>query len=382
LAPLSKGVIFTVMQTTIDRVEVYAYNIPMKPFAISLGTLYEAKNILVKIFAGDGLTGWGEGSPFPFIVGETQATAIALAKDFAQLWLGQDALDIQGRMRQLHGYVPFNTTVKSAFDMALYDIAAQRAGLPLYRFLGGEKKVLPTDETISVDTPQAMAAVAVQLKGQGAPFIKVKLGRGNDAAADIERVRAIRAAIGSAIPLRLDANQGWSTANAIVVLNALAGDNIQFCEQPVAGHDFMALKAVHQAVAVPVMADEACFNNFHAQQLIAQQACRYINIKLSKSSGILEATAIAKTAAAAGMDCMLGGMIESKLALTANAHFACAHNNIVFYDLDYCFPHTYDPVVGGVTFENRYHIHLPDVPGIGASVEEGFLGKCDSVLIR
>lgn len=367
--------------TTINKIVLYAYNIPMKPFAISLGTLYEAKNILVQIFTNDGLIGWGEGSPFPFIVGETQATALALGKDFAQLWLWKDALAIAERMQELHGYVPFNTTVKSAFDMALYDIAAQEAGLPLYQYLGGEKKVLLTDETISVGTSAGMAEIAQQLKAQDAPFIKVKLGKGNDAQGDIERVKAIRAAIGNAIPLRLDANQGWSVANAITVLNALADDNVQFCEQPVLGTDFAALKQVHDAAAIPVMADEACFNSFQAQQLIVQQACRYINIKMSKSSGILEATAIAQVAAAAGMDCMLGGMIESKLALTANAHFACAHDNIVFYDLDYCFPHTLDPVTGGVSFTNRYQIHLPDVPGIGARVEEGFLRGLDNVLI-
>jgi L-Ala-D/L-Glu epimerase len=365
--------------TTITGVVLYAYNIPMKPFAISLGTLYEAKNILVKIVTSDGLVGWGEGSPFPFIVGETQATGMALGQDFAQLWMGQDALDIEARMRQLHQYVPFNTTVKSAFDMALYDIAAQHAGVPLYRFLKGEKKVLLTDETISVGTPDEMAAVAVRLQQQGVPFIKVKLGKGNDAAADIERVRAIRAAIGNGIPLRLDANQGWSVANAITVLNTLAGDNIQFCEQPVLGVDFAALKQVHEAAAIPVMADEACFNSFHARQLIAQKACTYINIKLSKSSGILEATAIAQAAAEAGMQCMLGGMIESKLALTANAHFACAHHNIVFYDLDYCFPHTHDPVVGGVSFTDRYQIHLPDTPGIGATVDGDFLNSCAKI---
>jgi L-Ala-D/L-Glu epimerase len=103
---------------------------------------------------------------------------------------------------------------------------------------------------------------------------------------------------------------------------------------------------------------------------------------MSKSSGILEATAIAQVAAEAGMDCMLGGMIESKLALTANAHFACAHKNIVFYDLDYCFPHTLDPVLGGVTFTNRYQIHLPDAPGIGATVDKVFLKRLDKVVIR
>ncbi len=361
----------------ITAVEIYAYNIPMRPFAISLGTLYEAQNLLIKISTDNGLTGWGEGSPFPFIVGETQATAIALAKDFAAIWRDKDPLDIGERMGELHRYVPFNTTTKSAFDMALYDIAARDAGVPLYAFLGGRKRVLVTDETIVVDTAEAMALRAVELKGMGAPFIKVKLGKGNDVMADIGRVKAIRLAIGRAIPLRLDANQGWSVANAIEVLNELENENIQFCEQPVVYHDYAALKRVRDAVAIPVTADEACFNSVQAKQLIEMDACDHINIKFAKSSGILEAGAIATTAAAHGMDCMLGGMIESKLALTANAHFACAFDNIVFFDLDYCFPHTYDPVVGGVSFEERFRIHLPDEPGIGAVVDPAFLAGCE-----
>ncbi len=360
----------------ITGVEIYAYNIPMRPFAISLGTLYEAQNILVKIFTDAGWTGWGEGSPFPFIVGETQGTAIALAQDFAKLWLGKDPLAITSRMQELHQYVPFNTTVKSAFDMALYDIAAQDAQLPLYAFLGGHKKVLLTDETIGVDNAEAMAARAWVLQEQAAPFIKIKLGKGNDAVADIDRVKAIRKAIGTTIPLRLDANQGWSVDNAIHILNSLEGDNIQFCEQPVPAHDYAGLKRVHQATTIPITADEACFSSLHARQLIEMDACSHINIKLAKSSGILEAIAIARLAAANDMDCMLGGMIESKLALTANAHFACAFDNIVFYDLDYCFPHTIDPVAGGVQFEHRYAIHLPDTPGIGATVNEDFLAQC------
>jgi L-alanine-DL-glutamate epimerase-like enolase superfamily enzyme len=365
----------------ISRIELYAYNIPMKPFIISLGTLYEAKNVLVKLFTGEGITGWGEGSPFPMIVGETQESDLALARDFSNLLLSRDALDIPGCMKLLNDFVPNNPTVKSAFDMALYDISAQHAGLPLYRFLGGERKVLVTDHTVSIGTADEMATAAGKLKDRGVTILKLKVGSAKKPGEDIERVKAVRAAVGGDIPLRLDANQGWTVPHAVEILSALKDDHVQFCEQPVRHFDYDGLKYVSEHVSIPVMADESCFYAYQARYIAAHQICPHINIKLAKSGGMLEATQIAAVTKESGITCMLGGMIESKLALTANAHFACAHSHILFYDLDYCFNHHEDPVVNGVEIKNECEIHLPDMPGIGATVDEKFLSGCSKETI-
>jgi L-Ala-D/L-Glu epimerase len=362
------------MSITINQIEVIAYNIPMKPFAISLGTLYEAKCLLVKITTNNGLVGWGEGSPFPMIVSESQASSIALAKEFAEILIGKPALQIEENMQLLHNYIPAAPTTKSAFDMALYDVAAKAANQPLFAFLGGKSKTLITDETVSVGDINEMVNQAVSIKDKGAKFIKVKVGKGNQAQKDIDSITAIRENIGKDIALRLDANQGWSIQNAITVLTALENYNIQFCEQPVAYYDYEGLKTVKNNSPIKIMADEACFYNYQAEQLIKMEACDYINIKLAKSGGILEANKIAKTCAKANMQCMLGGMIESKLALTANAHLACAHDNIVFYDLDFCFPHTYNPVTDGVNI-NGYELSLNNTLGIGAYLTPQELAK-------
>ncbi len=360
----------------IERIELYAYSIPMKPFIISLGTLYEAKNILVKIFTEEGITGWGEGSPFPMIVGETQESDLALARDFSRLLLSKNALDVKGCMKLINDFVPNNPTVKSAFDMALYDVASQHAGIPLYKFLKGEKKVLHTDHTVSIGTPAEMVDAALKLKARGVTILKLKVGSAKKPAEDIDRVKAVRAAVGDEIPMRLDANQGWSRENAIEILNALQHEGIQFCEQPVKHYDYDGLKQISLAVTVPVMADESCFYSYHAKYIAENNICPHINIKLAKSGGILEAIEIANITRDNGITCMLGGMIESRLALTANAHFACAYEHIRFYDLDYCFNHHIDPVVNGVEVINACEIHLPDLPGIGATVDEAFLSKC------
>ncbi len=364
----------------ITRIELYAYNIPMKPFIISLGTLHEAKNVLVKFFTDDGIVGWGEGSPFPMIVGETQESDLALAKDFSNLLLNKNPLDISACMKLLNDYVPNNPTVKSAFDMALYDIASQHAGVPLYKFLGGEKKVLHTDHTVSIGTANEMADASIKLKKRGVKILKLKVGSAKNPDDDIERVKTVRLAIGKGIPLRLDANQGWNVADAIEILSALKDDNIQFCEQPVRHFDYGGMKKISSTVSVPIMADESCFYSYQAKYIVENKICPYINIKLAKSGGMLEAIEVVRIAKENSITCMLGGMIESNLALTANAHFACAFDHIKFYDLDYNFNHHIDPVVNGVRIENECDIHLPDSPGIGATVDDKFLAKCEKII--
>jgi L-Ala-D/L-Glu epimerase len=351
----------------IKDITVSAFSIPCRPFVISLGTLYEAPNVLVKITTQEGLIGYGEGSPFAMIASETQASSIAIGNDFAKILIGKDAVDILGCMQLLHQYVPHCYTTKSAFDMALHDIAAQQAQQPLYQFLGGTLKEIITDETIVIGTPEAMAERAKEMLAKGINFIKIKLGKGT-IQNDIDRVLAIRAVLPQPILLRLDANQAWTVSDSITLLEAVADCNVQYCEQPVKYYDYAGLKTVKDNSPIKIMADESCFIARDAERLINEAACDYINIKFAKCGGILEATKIAAVAAKANMPCMLGGMIESKLALTANAHFAMAHPIIQFFDLDFCMPHTEDPVKDGVIFKDNYTILLPKAFGIGASV--------------
>src|SRR5207342_3006258 len=146
----------------ITKTEIYRYSIPMVPFTIATGTMDYAQNIFIRVHTDAGLVGMGECSAFPMIVGETQATCFEMARDFAAIWKNKDPLAIEERMTELHAFTAFNATIKSAFDMALYDIAAREQGLPLYQFLGGSKKELETDLTIGIDTPVAMAATAAE----------------------------------------------------------------------------------------------------------------------------------------------------------------------------------------------------------------------------
>ncbi|MEN8250267.1 MAG: dipeptide epimerase [Bacteroidota bacterium] len=365
---------------TITKIDIYKLNIRLnKPFRISLGVQEAAENILVKIYTNENLYGFGEGAPVSWIAGETQTTAYEAAKDLARLIIGKNPLHIEKRMQELNNFLVYNTTAKSAFDMALYDILAKRAGLPLYELLGGEKQEFYTDLTVGIDTPEVMAQDALDIQKRGFPAIKVKLG--TNRIDDVARIRSIRDAVGPDIPIRIDANQGWNVITAIAILNDLAPLNIQYCEEPVPHWNNNGLKQVHKKSPIPIAADESLFDHHDALRLASMEACDIFNIKLAKSGGIHNALKINAIAEGAGMQCMVGSMSESRLGLSAAAHLVSARPNIVFADLDTAFIQTKDPVIGGISYDGG-KIILSDEPGHGADFDPDYLESMEYVSIN
>lgn len=364
----------------ITQTEIYKYSILMEPFTIATGTMEFAQNIFIRIHTDKNITGVGECSAFPMITGETQATCFEMAKDFAALLKNKNALAIEERMNELHDFTAYNNTIKSAFDMALHDIAAQDAQLPLYKFLGGSKtKKLETDLTIGINTPQQMAEQAKEFIERGVRILKIKLGK--NAKEDVLRIELISEAVGEKIKLRIDANQGWDYDDAAFVLSALQKYNVEFCEQPMRKYDDPLLPQLKKISPIKIMADESVFDHHDAERLIKAEACDYINIKFAKSSGILEAKKINAVCEEKNIACMMGGMLESRVALTAFAHFATAFNNVKFYDMDTCMlGHKIDPVTGGVKY-NNFFVELPNSIGIGADVDENFLQELKKVIV-
>jgi L-Ala-D/L-Glu epimerase len=363
----------------IEKIQIYKYSIPMHPFTIATGTMDFAQNILIKIFTNTGFIGIGECSAFPMIVGETQNTCYEMAKDFAALWKGKDASNIEDRLNELHLFTAGNGTIKSAFDMALYDIAAQHANQPLYEYLGGTKKEMLTDITVGIGSPETMATQAKAFVENGASILKIKLGK--DVVTDVAKIKTIRESIDNNIKIRIDANQGWSVEDATNTLSQLGQYNIEFCEQPMRTYNDEYLPELVKTSPIKIMADESVYNHHDALRLIKNKACDYINIKMAKSGGIHEALKIIEVATKNNIPCMMGGMLESRVALTAFAHFAAANPQIIFYDMDTCMlGHKVDPVIGGVTY-NIYRVQLPSGIGIGAGVGEGFLEGCENITI-
>jgi L-Ala-D/L-Glu epimerase len=351
----------------------------MEPFTIATGTMDHAQNVFIRVHTDAGFYGVGECSAFPMIVGETQDTCLVMAREFARLWKGQDALDLPGRLQQLHDFTAGNSTIKSAFDMALYDIAAKNAGLPLFQYLSGSRRPIETDITIGIAAPIEMAKTAIELKNSGATVLKVKLGK--DAKSDMERIKQIREAVGADMKIRVDANQGWSFDDAVFALREISNYAIEFCEQPMRTWYDDRLPELMKLSPVKIMADESVYNHHDARKQINSHSCDYINIKFSKSGGIYEAKKIHDTAAEKGIACMMGGMLESRIALSAKLHFVYASPNIKFYDMDTCMlGHLADPCIGGVTYDG-YFLSIGDAPGIGADADEAFLAGCEKVVV-
>ena len=364
----------------ITSIEVFKADVPLKePFRISIMVTTAANNIFVRINTDEGIHGIGEASPTWRLCGETQAIDLAAARDLALLIVGKDPLEIEQRLGDIEGYLHHNTTIRSAFDMALYDILGKAAGMPLYRLLGGEKRELETDLTIGIGEPDYMAAKAEEILGMGFHAIKVKLG--TTTIEDVARIAAIRKAIGEDIPIRIDANQGWDFNTAAATLQALEPMGVQYCEQPVAWWNHIAMKGVRQRTTIPIMADESVFSPQDAFILAREDCCDYFNIKLAKSGGIYNALAINAVAEACGKACMVGCMMETRLALTATAHLASARSNVKFCDLDTAFFLASDPIIGGIAYDGD-KVTLPDEPGIGADVDPEFLAGLERVTIE
>src|SRR5207249_4617008 len=218
--------------------------------------------------------------------------------------------------------------IRAAFDIALHDVLGKAAGMPLYRVLGGSGRAMRTCLTIAISDPQAMAQKASDVVRQGFGIVKIKLG--TNVREDVARVRTIREAVGRDVILRVDANQGWDVPAALAVLNAIRELDIEYCEQPVPYWNLAVLKSIHDRSPIPIVADEAVFDHHDAFKVLSEDAADYVNLKLSKSGGIRCGQRVASVVDAAGKQCMIGCMMESRLGLTAAAHLAASMNYFRF----------------------------------------------------
>jgi L-alanine-DL-glutamate epimerase-like enolase superfamily enzyme len=361
----------------ITDIEIFLFDIPLtSPFRIAIGEMKAANDLLVRVITDRGVVGLGEACPFPPITGETQATNAAAARSIREMLIGKDPLAIDSLLREIGPLVHSNPSAVAAFDMALHDILGKVAGLPLFRLLGGTRTSFETDITTSLDTLENMTAESKKYADMGYKTLKVKVGLDPDE--DFARLSAIRAAIGRGVAIRIDANQGWTVPQAIYALRKMEPLAIELCEQPVLASDTAGLCAVRRQSPIAIMADEALFGPADAIKLIRAEACDTFNIKVMKAGGLLNSIRIAHIADAANMRCMVGCMLESKLALTAAAHVVASQANIVYADLDGNSEHVTDPIIDGMMVKAGV-LTLPEKPGLGCDVDPAFVKKLKKV---
>ena len=335
------------------------------PFKTALRTVENVEDIVVRITADTGEVGYGEAPPTAVITGDTKGSIRCAIEEFiGPALVGMDIADLDAVTTKLHSCIQKNTSAKPAVDMALYDLWGKLYKAPVYRLLGGSRREFETDITISVNPVDEMVRDSVDAVRRGYSILKVKVGR--EGLKDVKRIEEIRKAVGPDIALRVDANQGWNAKEAVRIIRAMEdkGLDIDLVEQPVNAHDLMGMKLVTGAVYTPILADESVFSAEDAVTIIRERAADLINIKLMKTGGIWGALKICSIAEAFGVECMIGCMLESKLAVTAGAHLAAAKSIITRADLDGPSLCKEDPFEGGPLFlENR--IVMTDAPGLG-----------------
>jgi len=356
-------------------VKIYPVSIPLtETFRIAYGETSVAHTILIKIVTDEGIYGLGEASPTAKITGETLSQAVVNLEYLTSLLINEDPLNIGALEEKINRSLIGNTSVKAAISMALHDILGKVAKTPLYKLFGAYRRTFETDITIGIKDLKSTMKEAIKYVEQGFKTLKVKVGA--NPKEDIERVKAIRDAIGYNVKLRLDANQGWSKKEAVRVLKAMERYEIELIEQPVPYWDVEGLRYVKDNIDIPVIADESVHNSKDAIALIKRGAVDGFNIKLMKCGSLREALKIASIAEAEGLKCMIGCMVETKLALTAASHIVASTNNIVYIDLDGDLSMADQPVINGIQRDGG-KIIVPEGYGLGVDIDEekikGFL---------
>ena len=350
----------------ITDIQLGHLSVPLKtPFKTALRTVTHVDDVLVKIHTDTGTIGYGSAAPTAEITGDTKTSITsAIEGPIREQLIGLSIEQFEEVMVRLDTSLADNTSARAAVDIALYDLFGKFHKVPLYKLLGGCQKELTTDITISVNDPEEMVRDSLDAVSKGFTILKLKVG--TDPEKDIERLHQVWERTGHTIQLRLDANQGWTPQEAVYVMQKVedAGIRIELVEQPVKAHDLEGLKFVKDHISIPVVADESAFSPEDVFKIIQMGAADLINIKLMKTGGIHNALKICAMAENAGIECMIGCMLESKVSVTAAAHLAAAKSVITRCDLDAPILCREDPIEGGALYKGD-RITLSDQPGLG-----------------
>jgi len=357
---------------TVKECEIGTYSVPLlKPFKTALRTVESLEGIVVRITTDSGRVGYGETAPTEAITGEGRGSILSSLEILACAIITEMLHNKERLLSIIHGCIEGNFSAKSAIEIALYDLWAQEEGLPLYRYLGGEERHFKTGITISLNPIEVMVADAQRAIAEGFESLKIKLGA--QPAEDLLRVQAIHVAVGSAVPLKLDANQGWSPKETVAFLAELEKREleVQLIEQPVRRTDFEGLIYIKERSTIPVLADESAFSPEDVRALLQRQAVDMVNIKLDKCGGISRALEIADICREYDTVCMIGCMLEGSISVGAAAHMASARaETVTLYDLDAPILCGDSPVRGGAYFGGA-EIRLSEKPGLGIEGVDG-----------
>ncbi|XP_048561475.1 L-Ala-D/L-amino acid epimerase-like isoform X2 [Triticum urartu] len=332
--------------------EARPLNVPLAaPFTIASSRLDAVSNVAVRVELSSGAVGWGEAPVLPSVTAEDQPAALAAVGRACAALVAARSAPLGAVLQDVADALPGHAfaSARAGVEMAVIDAVANSIRIPLWRLFGGASNTVTTDITIPIVTPNEAAQLAAKYRGQGFQTLKLKVGKNLNS--DIEVLKAIRL-VHPDCSFILDANEGYTANQAIEVLDRLneMGVTPVLFEQPVHRDDWEGLRDVSIAAMekyrVAVAADESCRGLHDAQKIIHGNLAHVINIKLAKL-GVLGALEVIDAARKAGIALMIGGMVETRIAMGFAGHLAAGLGCFSFIDLDTPLLLSEDPVYGG-----------------------------------
>jgi muconate cycloisomerase len=342
----------------------------------SLGEHVVGQYVLVRVMDDAGRVGLGEASVTAVWSGETQTGAIALVRDvLAPLVVGADPFDVEWVARRLERAAFGNSFIRAAVENALLDLQGRILGAPLYRLLGGRDVSAPAGIrlkfVIGAVPPAQAAERARRMVERGWKAIKVKVGRDEHPRIDVERLRAVREAVGPDVFLGVDANGGYTVEQAVWAARRLEALDVALFEQPTRRGDHAAMAAVRRRSGMPVMADESVFTPQDAWEFLRAGAADVLSLYPGKHGGIRAAQAIARMAEAAGVPCTIGSNLEREPATAAMAHLVAATPNLQCerFPGDLIGPLYFEaPLCNPPLHYDADRLFVPEGPGLGVEI--------------
>lgn len=362
----------------IRSVEVHPLRLRLRePFAVTSGARDHIDTVLVRVTTIGGSVGWGEASPDTAVTGETVGASIdALRGPIAKAVIGCAVDDLESVAASVALVAPSCPAARAAIDIALHDLAARHSGAPLWRWLAASsgvaersrssQPVLRISRVVAMADPAEMAAVARRHVDAGFSTVKVKVGEPLHWERDVERVAAVRAAVGDGVGIKVDVNEGWRVSEvATAALEAMRQSRPLYVEQPVDRRDLDGLAEVRRRVpGIPIMADESVRGVDDVCRLVDLGAADLVNLKLMRIGGLADAVRAHAIATDAGLGVQIGTMIESSVASAAGLHLAAASAGVDLVEMG--GPLMLAEDVADVA--GWYHgelVTVPDRPGLG-----------------
>jgi len=352
----------------VDRLELRMLRLPLvRFFETSFGRVHDRTFLLVRL-DGDGVTAWGEcvADDTPYYSAETVETAWHLITAFlAPLVVGvpfDHPRDVFPALRRVRGH----HMAKAALEMAMWDLAARQAGVPLRVLLGGTRTAIESGVSIGIqDSLDDLVGRVEAERADGYRRIKIKVKPGWD----LDAVAAIRRHLGD-IPLMVDANAAYTLADA-AHLARLDAFNLLMIEQPLDDDDIVDHARLQRSLTTPICLDESIHSVRLGRDALDAGACRIINIKPGRVGGHAESIRLHDLCAARSVPVWHGGMLESGIGRAHNIHLSTLPNFSLPGDVAasrrYYAPDLIEP---GIEVGRDGTIPVPEGPGIGVTVVE------------